>query len=336
MTAGTNVGLVRQNNEDNFTVCANLANPEWIIPQVGDYADLGEYGSLLVVADGMGGANAGEVASAIAIDSIQQTFVPEKLSEVVNDDHLIQEFMKDAVRAADIAIVHRSEEDEATKGMGTTIVMAWLLGRRAYVCWCGDSRCYVLSNRGGLFRLSKDHSYVQQLVDNGELHPDMAIEHPLSNVITRCLGNSEKRAEPETRIYELQSGDIMLLCTDGLCGLCIDSQIEELTKEYKDDLSVCKEKLITAALEAGGHDNVTIALCQVKIEGEEPEEGQDISETLENQEEKACEDETKELSTTVRNLPVKKSRKKLWLLFFVLLVALGALIWYFLGNVNHN
>lgn len=328
LAAGTNVGLVRQNNEDNFTVCANLAQSDWIIPQVGDYADLGGYGALLVVADGMGGANAGEVASAIAVETIQQMFAPDNLSELVGDDQLIQQYMKTAVIEASSNIVEKSNMDPSTKGMGTTIVMAWLLGRRAYICWCGDSRCYVLSKRKGLGRLSKDHSYVQTLVDRGELHPDLAIEHPLSNVITRCLGNSDNPAEPDTVIYELHNGDVLLLCSDGLCGLCPDIQIETLLNEHKEDIAICKEELISAALSAGGHDNVTVALCSIKIDGEEE---------LEQTEGKEKEDDTsvvekKELSSTVRNQTTSKngrgSKVVVFVVVLIAIVVMAAIIYY--------
>ena len=167
LAAGTNVGLIRQNNEDNFVVCSDLSTSNWLIPKAGDFADLGEYGILLVVADGMGGANAGEVASAIAVESIQKLYVPEQLEKVVGDDKSIQEFMKEVVKTADLNILHHSQTDSSTQGMGTTVVMAWILDNKAYVCWCGDSRCYVLNKRNGLIQLSKDHSYVQELVDKG-------------------------------------------------------------------------------------------------------------------------------------------------------------------------
>ena len=168
LAAGTNVGLVRTNNEDNFVASRDLTASDWTIPQVDEQIDLGEYGALLVVADGMGGANAGEVASAIAIETIQTKFVPENLEDAVQSDETILQFMVDAVKSADINILNRSKEDETTMGMGTTIVMAWILGNKAYICWCGDSRCYVFNENLGLTRLSKDHSYVQELVDRGE------------------------------------------------------------------------------------------------------------------------------------------------------------------------
>lgn len=269
IAAGTNVGLVRKNNEDNFVVCPNLETSDWRIPQAGTpYVSLGRFGALLVVADGMGGANAGEVASAIAVETIQQSFVPDRLAEVVENDISIQEFMKEVVKAADARIYNRSKKDRATRGMGTTIVMAWVLGSRVYVCWCGDSRCYMLNRERGLMRLTKDHSYVQELVDRGELEPEFASDHPLSNVITRCLGDSENRAIPDTRIYQLHDGDTLLLCSDGLSGLCLDYQILDLLIKYRDELAECKNELISAALNEGGHDNVTVALCNIEITGE--------------------------------------------------------------------
>lgn len=266
LAAGTNVGLIRTNNEDNFVVCPDLSTSEWLIPQDGDYAVLGELGALLVVADGMGGANAGEVASAIAVETIQQLFVPDKIRGVVNDEAAIQNFMKDVVKSADLNILQRSKQDESAKGMGTTVVMAWILGQRAYVCWCGDSRCYSFNYNRGLLQISKDHSYVQELVDQGELEPEYMHDHPLSNVITRCLGDMEKRANPDTRVYELAHGDTIMLCSDGLSGLCYDDQITEIIDKFGDRPVDCKNELISAALNNGGHDNVTVALITVKTE----------------------------------------------------------------------
>lgn len=373
MAAGTHVGLIRQNNEDNFVVSPDLSTSLWLIPQDGDYTDLGPYGALLVVADGMGGANAGEVASAICVDTIQQMFTPDALKNVVGNDKSIQQFMSEVVRSADLNILNRSSIDSSTQGMGTTVVMAWILGKRAYVCWCGDSRCYMLSKQRGLVRLSKDHSYVQELVDRGELEPELASEHPLSNVITRCLGDFENRAEPDTRIYELSDGDVIMLCSDGLCGLCNDNQIAEIISEftrpdeYAIQLMECKNKLIDAALAMGGHDNVTVALCNIKIEGEPtPDDGLDTTalqqeETNEgtetdsqdagtasadsetnleedNLEEDAdgedgdAEDSTEdgekdELSKTVQNTQ-PLTHKKLWLVLSAVLLVIAALyIW---------
>lgn len=281
LAAGTNVGLIRQNNEDNFVVSSDLSTSEWLIPQVGEYIDLGTYGALLTVADGMGGANAGEVASAKAIETIQEFFVPDKLQKVGSDDDKIQDFMKSVVKQADLNILKCSKDDPSKEGMGTTIVMAWLLGSKAYVCWCGDSRCYVLTKSNGLVRLSKDHSFVQELIDKGELDPEYASDHPLSNIVTRCLGDVENRSNPESRVYPLRDGDVIMLCSDGLCGLCHDDEITDTMNNFRDDPVECKNELISMALSNGGYDNVTVALCAVQKEGEEEEpEEENIASTV--------------------------------------------------------
>ena len=277
ITAATNVGLIRQNNEDNFVVCSDLSESLWTIPQTEDFIDLGEYGALLVVADGMGGANAGEVASEIAVQMAKDSFVPEEIAKVIGSDQSILEFEKKVVKAADMSIVNTSKANKETEGMGTTVVLAWIYKDKAYVCWCGDSRCYVFNPNVGLTRLSKDHSFVQELVDKGELPQDLASEHPLSNVITRCLGDTEKRAAPDTRIYDVHTGDILLLCTDGLSGPCSDDEIMHIINENQEDVLECRNALIHGALMGGGQDNVTVALCAIKKESEELE---DISRTI--------------------------------------------------------
>lgn len=248
LAGGTDVGLIRQNNEDNFII-----------------SDYGEYGALLGVADGMGGENAGEVASAIAIETIKRQFSSKQLKDIVKDDNGISSFMEDVVKEADLMIYNRSLNDESTRGMGTTIVMAWIINNKAYVCWCGDSRCYVFNKQNGLIQLSKDHSLVQELVDKGELTAELMHDHPLSNIITRCLGDTS-HAHPDTCIFQLHNDDIIMLCSDGLCGICHDDIIQETMNLYQDNLMKCKEQLIATALSAGGFDNVTVALAKVSFQ----------------------------------------------------------------------
>lgn len=267
LTAGTNVGLVRKNNEDNFVVNINLEFDDWTVPETPEYIELGKYGALLVVADGMGGLNAGEVASQIAVNTMQQLFTEENLRKIVlNDsnskDKSISRFLANAVKTANANIIKTSNEDGSAQGMGTTIVIAWLIEDKAHVAWCGDSRCYVF-NESSYTRISKDHSYVQELVDSGELNPEYAFDHPYSNIITRCLGDDSGKASPDYRCYKLKHNDIILLCTDGLSGLCRDDEIMDIVTGAYDNLNICKESLINAALAAGGHDNVTVALCHI-------------------------------------------------------------------------
>lgn len=227
-------------------------------------SDFGEYGALLSVADGMGGANAGEVASAIAIKTIKETFVPEQLKAVAKDDSAYTLFMETVVKEANSNIKNHGMAYESTRGMGTTIVMAWIVNDKAYVCWCGDSRCYVFNCQEGLIQLSKDHSLVQELVDKGQLTRELMHAHPLSNIITRCLGDVS-HPFPDTAIYQLHDGDIIMLCSDGLCGICPDDMIHETMAKYQEHLIECKDQLIATALSAGGLDNVTVALAKVSF-----------------------------------------------------------------------
>jgi protein phosphatase len=269
----------------------------------------------------MGGANAGEVASAIAVETIQKLFVPEQLAAAVVSDKSIQEFMKAVVKTADLNILHRSQEDSSTRGMGTTAVLAWILNDKAYVCWCGDSRCYVLNKQKGLIQLSKDHSYVQELVDKGELNPELMHDHPLSNVITRCLGDVENRANPETRIYQLHNGDIIMLCSDGLCGICHDDVILDTMIKYHEDPMECKNELISAALSAGGYDNVTIALANIQTDEEPEEEPKAEEEQVEEENTEESVEEEENLSTTVRSEVIgHRTKTKKWKVFLILLL----------------
>lgn len=265
--AGTNVGL-RENNEDNFTVCPDLTNNEWIIPA--DYQQviqLGPKGCVMVVADGMGGQNAGEVASAITIDTVQEMFSPKCLSEdVLDKKDAIKLFLKKVICECDIRIKKRAETESSTYGMGSTIVIAWLIGCKLYIAWLGDSRAYSYIQDKGIARLSKDHSYVQQLVDTGAITDEEAMNHPNSNVITRSLGDTSQKAKADVVEYDIEDDQIVLLCSDGLCGVCRDEEIGGIIEEEIDNLQTCKEKLTTAALAAGGSDNITISLMQIKID----------------------------------------------------------------------
>lgn len=263
LTAGTHVGCVRTNNEDNFIINDDLSQSDWFLPQdTTQSIDLGKNGCLLVVADGMGGLNAGEVASDIAIKTVQQSFLDADLDKIGKNPKSVEKFMLDVVVKADTIIKKHVEENPSTRGMGTTLIFVWVLGRTAHLVWCGDSRAYIYNKVSGLIRFSKDHSYVQQLVDEGKLDEDLAFDHPDSNVITRCLGDFPEKARPEYKAYELNAGDLIIVCTDGLCGVCRDSEILPVIQDETLNIEQKKHRLIQTALEAGGYDNVTLALFE--------------------------------------------------------------------------
>lgn len=273
MFAGTNVGL-RENNEDNFTVCPDLDKNEWIVPADNQQAiPLGKKGCVMVVADGMGGQNAGEVASADAIDTVLQMFAPEQLPvDIEKKPDAIKTFLKKVVYEADLRIKEHMRKDPDTDGMGSTIVIAWLVEEKLYVVWLGDSRAYSFIPNKGIGRLTKDHSYVQQLVDSGAITEEEAMKHPNSNVITRSLGDPSQKAKAGIGEYSVVNGEVILLCTDGLCGVCDDGEIGKIIEEEAQNLSQCKEHLTSAALAAGGSDNITVALLRVECDESNKEE----------------------------------------------------------------
>lgn len=265
VAAKTDVGLVRQNNEDNFQTSSDLSvEPmRWVNNEI---CSLGEKGALLVVADGMGGMNAGEVASKLAIETVRDAFSPQNLTnEVMNNRFSIEKFMNSVIIEADKRIKLEAKSHPESSGMGTTIVIGWLLGEKLYVSWCGDSRAYIYNPQVGLHQITKDHSYVQSLVDKGAISKEDAFDYPESNIITRCLSDSPTKAKPESLLqpYDVCNNDIIMLCTDGLSGMIRDNEIEGILRKNEHDMDLCSDILIQAACDAEGSDNITICMCQI-------------------------------------------------------------------------
>lgn len=266
LTAGTHVGCVRKNNEDNFVLNADLTKKDWFLPEdASKPLRLGGYGSLMVVADGMGGTNCGEVASAIAVSKVQQLFDNANLEEVRASDVMIEELLCDTAKLADEAIKQHAKDHPETRGMGTTLVVAWVIDGNVHLVWCGDSRAYIYNKENGLLQISHDHSYVQTLVDKGELTKDEAMSHPQSNIITRCLSDNANNSEPEYRLYTLLDGDVVMLCTDGLSAYCTEAEIAAIMDACDGNVIQTRNQLIQSALDAGGFDNVTVAVMKVEM-----------------------------------------------------------------------
>lgn len=325
MTVATNVGLVRSNNEDNFIVNPDLTEPgRWIVPANADEVlSLGENGCVMVVADGMGGMNAGEVASEIAVTHVQNAFSKvSDFSKIADCSNHVEAFLKKIIVEADAAIKKRVKEDPSTAGMGTTIVMAWIIGEVVHVAWCGDSRAYLFNRQSGLSRLSNDHSYVQELVDSGKLDPELAFDHPNSNIITRSLGDSPVKAQPDYVCRRLSAGDYVILCTDGLCGLVRDEQILNIMMQERGRLADYKEALFNASFEEGAYDNVTIALFEC-MSVKEQNLASTVSPTESGRKKK---NEKREETETGTKVSKPKSAGKKFLSFLIVVLVLAGIV----------
>lgn len=246
----TDVGLEREHNEDAF-----LLMPE---------ADL------VLVADGMGGHRAGDIASGLAVRTIAEFFRasesgdstwPYRFDPTITFE---ENRLLTAIQLANAAILRQARSQSQQQGMGTTIVavIASRSKNRLYICHVGDSRCYRIRN-DSIEQLTVDHSlyneYAQSMPELGE---ERLAALP-RNVITRALGMQEE-VKVDLKQVEAQAGDIYLLCSDGLSGMVNDARILQLLRENEYDLERSLKSLVTAALEAGGEDNITIVLTRVK------------------------------------------------------------------------
>ena len=253
----------RQNNEDNFQLADDLSGDQWSFITDNEVV-LSEKGALLVVCDGMGGLQNGAMASDIAVKTIKAWFNSDRLTpQVTATSETIGQYIKEAIIAADANIKEAGMENSEYEGMGSTVVLAWVIGDHVYVGWCGDSRAYRYNPAYGLEQLSHDHSYVQELVDSGKLSPALAFDHPNSNIITRSLGDLRQEARPDVQSFPLCNDDIILLCSDGLSGVLRDSEIEAVLAENGDTMENCRQALWTTSEQTGWTDNVTVALCKI-------------------------------------------------------------------------
>lgn len=260
--AKTDKGKHYNQNEDACSFCCDLSHPEW--GKQDAMAKLGSCGCLLAVADGMGGAKAGEIASNLAIETIKRKFSDiEALREAIASDIDILRFLQTVFEEANSVIKQYALGHIEAMGLGTTLVVCWIIDDKAYIAWCGDSRCYTFNPYFGLTALTKDHSYVQELINKGELTEEEALTHPESNIITKGLGDLNIDTPAETTIYSIQPDDAFLLCSDGLSGYCDKKTIEKSLKANYPDLKTCCNNLIGLALDTGGYDNISVAIASL-------------------------------------------------------------------------
>ncbi len=269
--AQTDVGRVRQGNEDNFLVLDLTATRSWIgsdgvaePPAALREFELDMPGTVLVVSDGMGGALAGDVASRMAVETVREMLIG------INDgaggeggcgsDVPLVECLRNAAGYANYAIHRKSVDDPRCSGMGATLTAAAVTNYAVDFVQVGDSRAYII--RGNEIKMAtKDQSLVQQLVDVGQISEEDAETHMFRNVILQALGAQSELSPVMSRV-PLRSGDLLLLCSDGLSGKLRTEEIREVVAAHTDDLTAACDALVVEANRRGGEDNITVVIAR--------------------------------------------------------------------------
>ena len=233
----TDVGVMRENNEDAIS-----------LPSENDGI------KLFILADGMGGAKAGEKASQLAIETIRD-YVRLNFIKIERTKEEIEEVIRKAMVEANKKVYELSQEYKEYSGMGTTVVVALIYRGRLYIGHIGDSRVYRL-RQSVLRQLTKDHSYVQELLRQGTITIEEAKNHPQKNILLKALG-CDRDIMPDVIIKGFVKGDVILLCSDGLTNMVEDKRIYEIIMKNTSDLKVACKMLVDTANENGGKDNVS-------------------------------------------------------------------------------
>jgi len=238
----TDPGRVRDHNEDF------VYSPPFLDPQ-----QLARKGRLFLVADGMGGHQAGEVASKGAVKTVVEQYYNDTTHDIGTS--LVRAF-----RAANRLIYEQAQADPTKRGMGTTLVAAVVLGRKVYIANVGDSRAYLI-NKQGIVQITQDHSWVEEQVRAGVLTREEAQRHPQRNVVTRALG-SRPTVEVDLFEGEINEGDALLLCSDGLSGLVSDQELADLVRKYPPQKAA--QALVDLANQRGGYDNISVLIASAQ------------------------------------------------------------------------
>ena len=243
--AATDIGRVRDHNEDDYVALWGEESPQGV-------------DALLVVADGMGGHAAGEVASKMTVEGIVRSLNDQREEVSKLKGNAFGAFLGKVLEEVNQEVWQAAQEDDK-RGMGTTCTLVAVRGDQLFLAHIGDSRAYLL-REGELHQVSKDHSWVEDAVDQGVISREQARTHPNRNVITRAIG-LDQQPQIDTYVMPLADGDLLLLCSDGLNSMIPDEDIHRILKESPLD-AVCGD-LIAAANEAGGHDNTTVVVATV-------------------------------------------------------------------------
>ncbi len=261
-------GKVRENNEDSFLlaklaksmrICQTNLKEDWATR----FSD--EEGYLMVVADGMGGAAAGETASRMAVRTIE-SFSLNVVKWFLHLDgeqaELIAE-LQDAFRRADASVIERARIDPSTHGMGTTLTMGFSVGRDLFIVHAGDSRAYLF-HRGEMRQVTDDHTLVNILVKGGQISAEDAKHHKRRNVVTNVIGGPNQGVHVEVHKVEVEDGDVLMLCSDGLTEPVNDAAIARILAQNADPDMACR-RLLDLAMQGGAPDNVTVVVARYQV-----------------------------------------------------------------------
>lgn len=237
--ASSDIGKAREINQDYYS-----------IPKPEDNLQL------FILADGMGGYNGGEVASSLATTSAK-SYIENNFDKIEKSKEAILELIKNAIEYANMVVFEKSKQEPNLEGMGTTLDICFIYNNKVYIGHVGDSRVYRI--RGEIIRkLTKDHSYVQQLVEDGKITREEAEHHPKKNMLLKALGCTAY-VEPDLRARNMENGDILLMCSDGLTNMVEEKEIYRVIKENPETAA---KVLVDLANEAGGYDNITAVIIK--------------------------------------------------------------------------
>lgn len=259
-------GRKRDSNEDHFAVAElvrSLRVQHTSLAQLGTSLSA-HRGYVLMIADGVGGGNAGEVASGLSVATIED-FMLNTLKRFSNlqagEEQGALRALQEALCEADARIFEETDEHPEWRGMGTTLTMAFAVNWRLFVAHAGDSRCYLFSG-GRLQQLTQDHTMTADMARRGLLPPEKIAGHPWRHVVTNALGGSEPGVQVELHSLDLHPDDMLLLCSDGLTEMMSDDEITTVLQAEHNSQSAC-ERLIAEANLRGGKDNITVIVARV-------------------------------------------------------------------------
>ena len=328
----TDLGRTRDHNEDRFLVADLSRKTASLLPDVRQH-DIGPRGTLLVVADGMGGAAAGELASEMATDTIYAHLLKTWNAENEVTPQRFAYRLKEAVEVANASIHAHAKAHPEVRGMGTTTTAAGVLHDHLYLTQVGDSRAYLI--RGGqAHQITKDQSLMQRLVEAGELTEEEAAQSERRNIILQALGPDPK-VKVDLTHQELRRGDVLVLCSDGLSGQVKKDEIAQIVSTTPDLAAAC-DKLIALANARGGPDNITVVAARFDGDGLRFSGGGQ-QEDVGHQVYPLIDTETSTEPVPIYKgsrppVPTKESRKQTRTVVLALLAAAALLVWYLTRN----